>query len=83
MKHRQGCRCAECLGVFDRRVSAARQFYQLLNLSWIGMRAATVYADYAREGIEEAFPPHAQVALSLLRKHNPELLASLLADILD
>jgi hypothetical protein len=82
-QHKPGCHCAECLGTFDQRVNAAQQFYQLLNLRWIGMRAATAYADFARNGIEEAFPQHAQVSLSLLRKHNPALLDNLLADILD
>ena len=82
-QHKPGCHCAECLGTFEQRVNAAQQFYQLLNLRWIGMRAATAYADFARNGIEEAFPPHARVSLSLLRKHNPALLDNLLADILD
>ena len=82
-QHKPGCHCAECLGTFEQRVNAAQQFYQLLNLRWIGMRAATAYADFARNGIEEAFPPHAQASLSLLRKHNPTLLDNLLANILD
>jgi len=55
----------------------------LLNLRWVGMRAATAYADFARNGIAEAFPQHAQASLSLLRQRNPGLLNTLLADILD
>lgn len=82
-QHKPGCHCAACLGTFDQRAHAAQQFYQLLNLRWVGMRAATAYADFARNGIEEAFPQHAQVSLNLLRKHNPGLLDNLLADILD
>jgi hypothetical protein len=81
--HKPGCRCAECLGTFDQRENAAQQLYQLLNLRWMGMRAATAYADFARNGIAEAFPRHAQASLSLLQQHNPGLLDNLLADILD
>jgi hypothetical protein len=82
-EHKPGCHCAECLGSFDQRVNAAQQLYQLLNLRWVGMRAATAYADFARNGIADAFPQHAQASLGLLRKHNPELLDNLLTDILD
>ena len=46
-QHKPGCHCAECLDTFEQRVNAAQQFYQLLNLRWIGMRAATAYADFA------------------------------------
>ena len=81
--HKPGCHCAECLGSFDQRENAAQQLYQLLNLGWVGMRAATAYADFARNGIAEAFPQHAQASLSLLRQRNPGLLNTLLADILD
>lgn len=82
-QHKPGCRCAHCLGEFDQRANAAQQFYQLLNMRWIGMRAATAYADFARNGITEAFPQHAQASLSLLRQRNPGPLNTLLADILD
>jgi hypothetical protein len=82
-QHKPGCHCAECLGTFDQRAHAAQQLYQLLNMRWTGVRAATAYADFARNGIEDAFPQHAQASLSLLRKHNPGLLDNLLADILD
>ena len=47
-QHKPGCRCAECLGSFDQRENAAQQLYQLLNLGWVGMRAATAYADFAK-----------------------------------
>jgi hypothetical protein len=82
-KHKPGCRCADCLGEFDQRENAAQQFYALLNMRWVGIRAATAYADFARQGIEEAFPKQARSSLSLLREHNPGLLDSLLTDILD
>ena len=82
-QHKPGCRCADCLGEFDQRQNAAQQLYQLLNLRWTGIRAAVAYADFARNGIEEAFPQQARTSLGLLRKHNPGLLDSLLADILD
>jgi hypothetical protein len=81
--HKPGCRCAECLASFDQRENAAQQLYQLLNLRWVGMRAATAYADFARNGIAEAFPQRAQASLSVLRERNPGLLNTLLADILD
>jgi hypothetical protein len=81
--HKPGCRCAECLGTFDQRENAAQQLYQLLNLRWVGMRAATAYADFARNGIEEAFPHHARASLGLLQQRNSGLLNNLLADILD
>ncbi len=82
-KHKPGCRCANCLGEFDQRENAAQQLYALLNLRWVGIRAAVAYADFARNGIEEAFPQHARASLGLLRKHNPSLLDNLLSDILD
>jgi hypothetical protein len=82
-KHKPGCRCANCLGEFDQRENAAQQLYTLLNLQWVGIRAAVAYADFARSGIEEAFPQQARASLGLLRKHNPGLLDNLLSDILD
>ncbi len=82
-QHKPGCRCAECLGTFDQREHAAQQLYQLLNMQWVGMRAATAYADFARNGIADAFPQHAQASLSLLQQRNSSLLSTLLADILD
>jgi len=82
-KHKPSCRCANCLGEFDQRANAAQQLYALLNLQWVGIRAAVAYADFARSGIEEAFPQHARASLGLLRKRNPGLLDNLLADILD
>ncbi len=81
--HKPGCRCADCLGEIDRRQSAASQLYALLNMSWVGIRAAVAYAEFARQGIEDAFPQQAQTALGYLRKHNAGLLDNLLADILD
>ncbi len=81
--HRPGCRCAFCLGESDRKQAAATQLYALLNMSWIGVRAATTYAEFARKGIEEAFPYQAQVALGYLRTNNRVLLDNLIADILD
>jgi hypothetical protein len=81
--HKPGCRCADCLGEFDRRQSAASQLYALLNMNWVGIRAAVAYAEFARDGIEEAFPMQAQTALGYLREHNVCLLNNLLADILD
>ncbi len=82
-KHKAGCRCADCLGEFDQRENAAQQLYALLNMRWGGIRAAVAYADFARKGIEDAFPKQAQTSLSLLREHNPDLLDNLLNDILD
>ena len=82
-KHKSGCRCANCLGEFDERENAAQQLYSLLDMQWIGMRAAEVYADFARKGIEDPFPYHAQSSLHVLRESNPALLDSLLTDILD
>ena len=81
--HKPGCRCALCLGEFERRQAAATQFYSLVNMRWVGIRAAVAYAEFARREIEEAFPQQARIALAHLRKHNGELLESLLADILD
>lgn len=81
--HKLGCRCALCLGEFERRQAAATQFYALLNLRWVGLRAAVAYAEFARKEIEEAFPQPARAALGYLRKHNSALLESLLCDILD
>lgn len=81
--HKPGCRCGNCLRDFEQRQSAAQQLYALLNMQWVGIRAATAYADFARSGIEEAFPYQAQASLGLLRKHNPGLLDNLLEDILD
>jgi len=82
-QHKPGCRCAECLGTFDQREHAAQQLYQLLNMRWVGIRAATAYADFARNGIADAFPQHAQMSLALLQQRNPGLLNTLIADILD
>ena len=81
--HKPGCRCATCLGEFDRRENAAQQLYGLLQMNWVGMRTATTYADLAREGIEEAFPHQARETLGHLRKQDAALLDSLLTDILD
>lgn len=82
-KHKSGCRCATCLGESHERENAAQQFYALLDMQFIGMRAATAYADFARKGIEDPFPHHAQGSLHVLRENNPRLLDTLLADILD
>ena len=81
--HKPGCRCANCLGEFEQRENAAQQFYSLLNMHWVGVRAAVAYADFARKGIEEAFPKQVRASLSLMREHNPDLLDNLLTDILD
>ncbi len=81
--HRPGCRCAFCLGDTDRRQTAATQLYALLNMRWVGVRTATTYAEFARKGIEEAFPLQAQMALGYLRTNNRTLLDNLLSDILD
>ena len=81
--HKQGCRCANCLGELEQRENAAQQLYTLLDMHWVGIRAAVAYADFARKGIEEALPKQARVSLGLLREHNPGLLDSLLTDILD
>jgi hypothetical protein len=81
--HKPGCRCADCLCEFDRRQSAATQLYALLNMQWVGIRAAVAYAEFARRGIEEAFPQQAQNALGYLRQQNAPLLDNLLSDILD
>ena len=81
--HKPGCRCAVCLGEFERRQGAAQQFYSLLQMSWVGMRAAIAYAEFARKGIEDAFPYRARVALANLRHEDAGLLDNLLMDILD
>ncbi len=83
VSHMLGCRCPDCLGQFDQRQSAAAQLYALLDMRWVGMPAAIAYAEFARQGIEEAFPQHAQTALGYLRQTNAGLLNNLLADILD
>jgi hypothetical protein len=82
-KHNPGCRCANCLCESQERESAAQQLYSLLDMQWIGMRAAKVHADLARKGIDDSFPYHAQDSLHVLRERNPALLDSLLTDILD
>ncbi len=81
--HKPGCRCALCLSEYERRENAAQQLYGLLQMSWVGMRTATAYAEFAREGIEEAFPNRARANLGYLRQQDHEVLDSLLADILD
>ncbi len=81
--HKPGCRCAVCLGELERRQNAAQQLYSLLQMSWVGMRAAVAYAEFARKGIEEAFPYRARVALGNLRQQDAGLLNSLISDILD
>ena len=81
--HKPGCRCALCLGEYERRESAAQQFYGLLQMNWVGMRTAVAYAGFAREGIEEAFSNRARLNLGRLRVHDSELINSLLSDILD
>ena len=81
--HKPGCRCPDCLSEFERRHSAATQFYALLNMQWVGIRAAMAYAEFARRGIEEAFPQQAQNALGYLRQQNAPLLDNLLTEILD
>ncbi len=81
--HMPGCRCPDCLGDFDQRQSAAAQLYALLDMRWVGLPAAVAYAEFARQGIEEAFPPHAQTALGYLRQTNAGLLNNLISDILD
>ncbi len=81
--HKPGCRCALCLSEFERRESAAQQFYGLLQMSWVGIRTAVAYAEFAREGIEEAFPQRARANLGHLRQQDRELLDGLINDILD
>ncbi len=81
--HKPGCRCAFCLSEFERRENAAQQLYGLLQMSWIGMRTAVAYAQFAREGIEEAFSNPARANLGRLRQHDAPLLDSLITDILD
>ena len=81
--HKPGCRCALCLGEYERREGAAQQFYELLQMNWVGMRTATAYAEFARHGIEEAFSIRARSNLGRLRELDHELLDSLLKDILD
>ncbi len=81
--HKPGCRCALCLSEYERREGAAQQLYGLLQMSWVGMRTAVAYAEFAREGIEEAFPQRARANLGHLRERDNELLNSLLMDILD
>jgi hypothetical protein len=81
--HTPRCQCPDCLAEFDQRQSAAAQLYALLDMRWMGMRAAAAYAEFAREGIEEAFPQQAQLALGYLRQTNAGLLNNLISDILD
>ena len=81
--HKQGCRCALCLGERERREGAAQQLYGLLQMNWVGMQTAKTYAELARDGIEEAFPNQARANLGVLRERNAGLLDSLLTDILE
>ncbi len=81
--HTPGCQCPNCLSELDQQQSAAAQLYALLDMCWVGLRAAVAYAEFARQGIEEAFPPHAQTALGYLRQTNAGLLNNLISDILD
>ncbi len=81
--HKRGCRCASCSSESEQRESAALQLYDLLQLNWIGMRTAVAYAQFAREGIEEAFSDNARANLGHLRQHNAPLLDTLISDILD
>ena len=79
--HKPGCRCADGLGAFDQRQSAAPSLHTLLDMRWVGVRAVVAYAEFARQGIEEAFPQQAGSALGCLRKTNAGLLDNLLAEI--
>ena len=81
--HKPGCRCALCHGEHERREDAAQQLYGLLQMNWVGMRTAVAYAEFAREGIEEAFPQRARANLGHLRQQDRELLDNLITDILD
>ncbi len=81
--HKPGCKCASCLSEFKQRESAALRLYDLLQMSWVGTHTAVAYAQFAREGIEEAFSDHARANLGHLRLHNAPLLDNLLSDILD
>ncbi len=81
--HMPRCQCPDCLSGYDQRQSAAAQLYALLDMRWVGLRAAVTYAEFARQGIEEAFPPQAQAALGYLRQTNAGLLNNLISDILD
>lgn len=81
--HRAGCRCPQCLSACDHAVSAGQQLYAVLELEWHGLRSCQHHADLIGADIDEALPPRARENLVHLRQRNPELLAQLLADILD
>ncbi len=81
--HKPGCRCALCHNEYELREGAAQQLYGLLQMNWLGMRTAVAYAEFARQGIEEAFPNQARANLGQLRECDSELLNNLLSDILD
>ncbi len=82
-EHKPGCCCAHCQGDVGQQQSSARQLYAILNLQWVGTRAAATHAEFARMGIDDAFPEPARTSLGFLRERNPALLDNLLADILD
>jgi hypothetical protein len=81
--HRSGCQCPLCLAELTRKHSAAQQLYAILEMQWIGARAAVTHAELARLGIDDAFPDRARNTLGLLRAQNPAMLDNLLTDILD
>ena len=68
---------------FESRDNAARQLYALLDLSYLGLRSAKVTADLLRAGITNHLSLRSQECFVHLQKRNPNLLDSLLADILD
>ncbi len=82
-QHNQGCQCPLCLAELTSKRSAAQQLYAILDMQWMGSRAAVTHAELARLGIDDAFPDRARNTLGLLRAQNPRLLDNLLMDILD
>ncbi len=71
------------MGDFEQRDNAARQLYALLGMRYIGLRAAWRTADLIQAGIDDHLSSKAKANLADLKQRNPELLDSLLADILD
>ena len=80
MEHPIGCRCPECLAVWDRRVQAGRELFDLLGLTWLGPRQAIGIAQMIRDGDVEWLPERVRERIGRL---DPGILESLLRDVLD
>jgi hypothetical protein len=68
---------------FKEREAAAYHLYTLLEMAWAGLKPAVEDARAIRAGQDDNLPPRARENLAYYRRHNPDLLDTLLSDILD